>query len=39
LKERTGFGPWTLVAIVGWVAGMIAALVVVWRLWAGWYRM
>lgn len=37
MTVRTRFGLWTLVAIIGWVGGMILAFVVIWHLWTDWY--
>jgi hypothetical protein len=39
MSDRREFGPWTLVAIIGWITGIILACVAIWRLWAGWYQM
>jgi hypothetical protein len=37
MRDRTGFGFWTLFAIIGWVAGIILACVAIWHLWTDWY--
>jgi hypothetical protein len=37
MRDRTRFGPWTLAAIIGWIAGIILAWVVIWHLWTDWY--
>ena len=37
MTVRTRFGLWTLFAAVAWIAGLIMAGVVIWRLWTDWY--
>jgi hypothetical protein len=37
MTDRREFGIWTLFAIIGWVAGVILALIVIWHLWTDWY--
>jgi hypothetical protein len=36
MTVRTRFGLWTLFAAIAWIAGLIMAGVVIWRLWAEW---
>ena len=37
MSVRTRFGLWTLFAGIAWVAGLIAAGIVIWHLWTDWY--
>jgi hypothetical protein len=37
MNDRRTFGLWTLAAGIGWAAGTILALIVLWRLWTYFY--
>jgi hypothetical protein len=36
MSDRKAFGLWTLFAAVAWIAGLVAAGIVIWRLWTDW---
>ena len=39
MSDHTRFGIWTLVAAIGWIAGLTMAFIAIWKLWTNWYRM
>jgi hypothetical protein len=39
MSDHTRFGMWTLVAAIGWIAGLTMAFIAIWKLWTNWYRM
>ena len=39
MSDRTRFGIWTLLAAIGWIAGLALAFFAIWHLWADWSRM
>jgi hypothetical protein len=39
MSIRTRFGIWTLLAAIGWIAGLIMASIAIWHLWTDWSRM
>ena len=36
MNDRKEFGFWTLVAALAWIAGLIAAGIVIYHLWTDW---
>jgi hypothetical protein len=37
MSNQYRFGIWTFAVVVGWVAGLILAFLMVWHLWTDWF--